>query len=60
MGVHSLDQILLGGCLGFLNAFTHHFMIRDHLMIFIEKATKHESQYLPDLSLNSHETMLRN
>jgi len=36
VGVHSLEQIILGSILGALNGFTHHFVIRDHLLIFVQ------------------------
>ena len=37
-GAHSLDQVVYGSSLGICLALFCHFMIRDHLIIFFEKA----------------------
>lgn len=37
LGVHSLDQIILGSCLGIWTGLTCHFIIRDNLLAFLKK-----------------------
>jgi|LauGreDrversion4_2_1035121.scaffolds.fasta_scaffold3022820_1 membrane-associated phospholipid phosphatase len=36
VGVHSLEQIILGSILGAINGLTHHYLIRDHLLIYVQ------------------------
>jgi hypothetical protein len=37
LGVHSMDQIVCGACLGTWAAFSLHFVVRDHLLAHIER-----------------------
>lgn len=42
LGVHSLDQILFGVTLGIWGGLTCHFIIRDHLINYIEESFRHQ------------------
>ena len=46
LGAHSIDQCLFGSILGIWSAITCHFIVRDHLINHIIRATRIKRAYL--------------
>ena len=58
LGVHSLDQILLGTCLGIWGGLVSHFLLRDNIMNLIKRIQLSHKQDTSDYNGRGYATYI--